>query len=45
MSATLLEVTDLRKHYSQRRGLISALTGQGCPELLRAVARELAKKK
>jgi len=24
---------------------VSALTGQGCPELLRAVARELAKKK
>jgi len=29
MSGTLLEVTDLRKHYSQRRGLIPALTGQG----------------
>jgi oligopeptide/dipeptide ABC transporter ATP-binding protein len=29
MSGALLEVTDLRKHYSQRRGLLSALTGQG----------------
>jgi oligopeptide/dipeptide ABC transporter ATP-binding protein len=29
MSRTILEVTDLRKHYSQRRGLISMLTGQG----------------
>jgi len=29
MSRTLLEVSDLRKHYSQRFGLISALTGQG----------------
>ena len=29
MSKTILEVTDLRKHYSQRRGLASALTGQG----------------
>jgi peptide/nickel transport system ATP-binding protein len=29
MSKTLLEVTDLRKHYSQRRGLFSALTGEG----------------
>jgi peptide/nickel transport system ATP-binding protein/oligopeptide transport system ATP-binding protein len=29
MSKTLLEVTDLRKHYSQRRGLASLLTGQG----------------
>jgi oligopeptide/dipeptide ABC transporter ATP-binding protein len=29
MSRTLLEVTDLRKHYSQRRGLASLLTGQG----------------
>ena len=29
MSRTLLEVTDLRKHYSQRRGLLSALTGSG----------------
>jgi len=28
MSA-LLEVTDLRKHYAQGRGLLSALTGQG----------------
>jgi len=29
MSSTILDVTDLRKHYSQRRGLFSALTGQG----------------
>ena len=29
MSGTLLEVTDLRKHYSQRRRLVSVLTGQG----------------
>ncbi len=29
MSRTILEVTDLRKHYSQRRGLASMLTGQG----------------
>jgi len=29
MSSTILDVTDLRKHYSQRRGLVSALTGQG----------------
>jgi oligopeptide/dipeptide ABC transporter ATP-binding protein len=29
MSSTILDVTDLRKHYSQRRGLLSALTGQG----------------
>ena len=29
MSGTILEVTDLRKHYSQRRGLVSVLTGQG----------------
>jgi len=29
MSRTILEVTDLRKEYSQRRGLISMLTGQG----------------
>jgi oligopeptide/dipeptide ABC transporter ATP-binding protein len=29
MSSTILEVTDLRKDYSQRRGLISMLTGQG----------------
>jgi len=29
MSRTILEVTDLRKDYSQRRGLISILTGQG----------------
>jgi oligopeptide/dipeptide ABC transporter ATP-binding protein len=29
MSSTILEVTDLRKHYSQRRGLVSVLTGQG----------------
>ncbi|MGH8708320.1 MAG: oligopeptide/dipeptide ABC transporter ATP-binding protein [Burkholderiales bacterium] len=29
MSQTLLEVTDLRKHYRQRRGLASVLTGQG----------------
>jgi oligopeptide/dipeptide ABC transporter ATP-binding protein len=29
MSRTILEVTDLRKNYSQRRGLISMLTGQG----------------
>src|SRR6266508_3066463 len=29
MSRTILEVTDLRKHYSQRRGLVSMLTGQG----------------
>jgi oligopeptide/dipeptide ABC transporter ATP-binding protein len=29
MSRTILEVTDLRKDYSQRRGLISMLTGQG----------------
>jgi oligopeptide/dipeptide ABC transporter ATP-binding protein len=29
MSKTILEVTDLRKHYSQRRGLASVLTGQG----------------
>jgi len=28
MSGTILEVTDLRKHYSQRRGLASVLTGQ-----------------
>lgn len=28
MSATILEVTDLRKHYRQRRGLVSALTGE-----------------
>src|SRR5467141_3850996 len=28
MSRTILEVTDLRKDYSQRRGLISMLTGQ-----------------
>jgi peptide/nickel transport system ATP-binding protein len=29
MSRAILEVTDLRKHYSQRRGLVSVLTGQG----------------
>jgi len=29
MSQTILEVTDLRKDYSQRRGLFSMLTGQG----------------
>jgi oligopeptide/dipeptide ABC transporter ATP-binding protein len=29
MSDAVLEVTDLRKHYSQRRGPLSALTGQG----------------
>ncbi len=29
MSRPILEVTDLRKHYSQRRGLASMLTGQG----------------
>ena len=29
MSRTILEVTDLRKEYKQRRGLISMLTGQG----------------
>jgi len=29
MSRTILEVTDLRKDYSQRRGLFSMLTGQG----------------
>jgi len=29
MSRTILEVTELRKHYSQRRGLVSMLTGQG----------------
>ncbi len=29
MSRTILEVTDLRKHYSQRRGLVSMLTGRG----------------
>jgi len=29
MSRTILEVTDLRKDYSQRRGLMSMLTGQG----------------
>jgi oligopeptide/dipeptide ABC transporter ATP-binding protein len=29
MSNAILEVTDLRKHYSQRRGLVSMLTGQG----------------
>jgi oligopeptide/dipeptide ABC transporter ATP-binding protein len=29
MSKTILEVTDLRKHYSQRRGLASVLTGEG----------------
>jgi len=29
MSRTILEVTDLRKDYSQRRGLLSILTGQG----------------
>ena len=29
MSSTILDVTDLRKHYSQRRGLASMLTGQG----------------
>jgi oligopeptide/dipeptide ABC transporter ATP-binding protein len=29
MSSAILEVTDLRKHYSQRRGLVSVLTGQG----------------
>ena len=28
MSKTILEVTDLRKHYRQRTGLISALTGE-----------------
>jgi oligopeptide/dipeptide ABC transporter ATP-binding protein len=29
MSRTILDVTDLRKHYSQRRGLVSMLSGQG----------------
>jgi len=29
MSDALLEVTDLRKHFRSRRGLVSALTGQG----------------
>jgi len=29
MSRTILEVTDLHKDYSQRRGLMSMLTGQG----------------
>jgi len=29
MSRAILEVTDLRKDYSQRRGLVSMLTGQG----------------
>jgi oligopeptide/dipeptide ABC transporter ATP-binding protein len=29
MNRTILEVTDLRKHYSQRRSLASVLTGQG----------------
>jgi oligopeptide/dipeptide ABC transporter ATP-binding protein len=29
MSRTILEVTDLRKDYRQRRGLVSMLTGQG----------------
>ena len=29
MSRTILEVTDLRKHYRQRSGLVSALTGEG----------------
>ena len=29
MSGTILEVTDLRKHYRQRSGLVSALTGEG----------------
>jgi oligopeptide/dipeptide ABC transporter ATP-binding protein len=29
VSSALLEVKDLRKHYSQRRGLASMLTGQG----------------
>jgi len=29
MSRTILEVTDLRKDYRQRRGLMSMLTGQG----------------
>ncbi|HMH19067.1 MAG TPA: oligopeptide/dipeptide ABC transporter ATP-binding protein [Burkholderiales bacterium] len=29
MNRAILEVTDLRKHYSQRRGLVSRLTGQG----------------
>jgi peptide/nickel transport system ATP-binding protein len=29
MSRTILDVTDLRKDYSQRRGLASMLTGQG----------------
>src|SRR5207245_10880175 len=29
MNRTILEVTDLRKEYSQRRGLISMLAGQG----------------
>ena len=29
MSQTILEVTDLRKHYQQRRGLLSALAGEG----------------
>ena len=28
MSDAILEVTDLRKHYRQRRGLVSALTGE-----------------
>jgi oligopeptide/dipeptide ABC transporter ATP-binding protein len=28
MSDSILEVTDLRKHYRQRRGLVSALTGE-----------------
>ncbi len=29
MSRAILEVTDLRKDYTQRRGLVSMLTGQG----------------
>jgi len=29
MSRAILEVTDLRKHYSQRRGLLPMLSGQG----------------
>jgi oligopeptide transport system ATP-binding protein len=29
VSGTILEVTDLRKHYRQRSGLVSALTGEG----------------
>jgi oligopeptide/dipeptide ABC transporter ATP-binding protein len=29
VSRTILEVTDLRKHYRQRSGLVSALTGEG----------------